>query len=218
MNIRKDTKWEEQLAEDEVFTKDGNTVVLLKGLQRLAEEAGLIESRALLFHVPSTTGGLGLIQCVYETKFDDGTIWVGAADCNQNNTTGDYLNYPTAIAESRAEARSLKKALGIRLISAEEIGFQQAVSAMEVNPAQPISENVAKTISVLCNEKGVDLIAVVEKVVKDEDRASAIYELSQLTAEEGQSALEFLNDKVEKKPSGRAARKQELLEKKNANV
>jgi hypothetical protein len=214
MSSRKDTNWEEHLLEDEIVVKEGKKIVKLVGLQRLAEQAGLIRSSCTLQHIPGKN--LGIVQCIYTTEFEDGFVSVGTGDCNELNTDQEFVCYPTAIAESRAESRSLKKALGIRLLTAEEIGFQN-VDSMETSPNKPIAENVVKAIQVLCEEKNIEQVAVVESVVKDKERAIAIYELSQLTNEEGQRALEFLNGKKSagsKKTTSRSERKQELLDKK----
>jgi hypothetical protein len=205
---RKDTNWEEKLEEGETFTKEGKKIVKLVGLQRLAwNEAGLVKSSCEISHIPGKN--LGIVQCVYTAEFDDGTIWVGTGDCNELNTSSEFIAYPTAIAESRAESRCLKKALGIFLLTAEEIGFRN-IDSLETSPNTPIGEGVVKTIQKLCTDKDVDQVEVLENVVEDRDRAATIFELSQLTNEEGRRALEFLNSKTMSK---RSARKAELKSK-----
>ena len=136
--------------------------------------------------------------------------FVGTADCNSKNVSGKFASYPTAVAESRAEARCLRKALGIRMLSSEEIGFREGAGAIEASPKGKVGSSVVKAIEKLCTERGVDAVQVLEKVV-DGDRASTIFELSELTTAEGQSAMAWLN---EQKPvstkSKRDARKAEL--------
>jgi hypothetical protein len=59
--------------------------------------------------------------CIYEIQFDNGKIFGAAADASTDNISGAYSVYPTAIAESRAEARAYRKALLLKTASAEEI-------------------------------------------------------------------------------------------------
>jgi len=206
---RRETDWEKELAADEIASRkqDGKViqVVLLRGLQRLSEEAGITGSRCQIF-TPSPK----LIQCIYTTSFDDGTEWDGAADCGPANCQEPFINYPTAIAESRAEARSLRKALGIRMLSAEEIAF--ADSNLDASPDKPVESSVVAAIERLCDERGVEKVDVINKVVEDKSRANSIFELKQLTTAEGSAAMSYLNGlPPKKKTSRRTARKQELL-------
>lgn len=208
---RKNTNWESQLNEDEVMSADGKKVVLLKGLQRLADLAGIKTSDCNFSYIP--VGKIGIIQCVYKTSFEDGTSWVGSADVNALNTDDFFIKYPTAVAESRAEARCLRKALGIRLLAAEEIDINSGMHS-DVQPKQKIADSVVRAIQQLCDTKGIEPIEVINAVIENEERANAIFEFSQLNAEEGQRAMAFLNETKAKKSSDREQRKKELLEKK----
>lgn len=208
---RKNTNWESQLNEDEIMSADGKKVVLLKGLQRLADLAGIKTSDCNFSYIP--VGKIGIIQCVYKTSFEDGTSWVGSADVNALNTDDFFIKYPTAVAESRAEARCLRKALGIRLLAAEEIDINSGMHS-DVQPKQKIADSVVRAIQQLCDTKGIEPIEVINAVIENEERANAIFEFYQLNAEEGQRAMAFLNETKAKKSSDREQRKKELLEKK----
>ena len=63
---RTDKNWEDLLEDgDTIQGQDGNPCVTLRALQRLAQEAGIIESGpVLLQHV--STGDFGVFQCIYE--------------------------------------------------------------------------------------------------------------------------------------------------------
>lgn len=206
MSKRRDTNWEDELNEDEIVKdKEVGRLVLLKGLQRLADQAGLLSVDCKLSHVP--IGDFGVFQCIYYASFDDACTFVGAADCNAQNTNDDFMQYPTAVAESRAAARCLKNALGIRMLSKEEVGF----NSLDVSPKGKIDPNVVAGITKLCDTRDVDKVDLIEKIIKDKTRARGIFELSALTAEEGQLAMDYLN---EVKPSVRKERKKELEESK----
>jgi len=207
-NKRTSQVWQDVLGEEDVVTnqESGKPCVLLRALQRLSQQAGIVESGPVtLQHVQQ--GTFGVFQCIYEVKFDDGTIWRGAGDCNRNNTEGKFANYPTAIAESRAEARALKKALGITMLAAEEIDLS---AGAEVKPTQKVSSNIVSAIEKLVERNGLDTIVVIEKVLPD--RVDSINTLSDLTVAEGQSVMAHLNDLPKKKKaapraSSRAAKK-----------
>jgi len=214
MQTRKNINWEEHLKEDEIISTDGRKVVLLKGLQRLAEQAGLKTSDCQFSYIP--VGKIGIVQCIYKTTFEDGTSWVGSADVNAGNTDDFFIKYPTAVAESRAEARCLRKALGIRMLAAEEIDINSGMHS-DVQPKQKIADSVVRAIQQLCETKEVEPIEVINEVVEDSVRANSIFEFSQLNAEEGQRAMAFLNEVKSKKSSDRETRKAELLKKKERN-
>ncbi len=58
---------------------------------------------------------------VVNVTFEDGKTYSGAADSAPDNTDDVFRRYPTAIAETRAEGRALRKALKLRkVVSAEE--------------------------------------------------------------------------------------------------
>lgn len=66
----------------------------------------------------------GAASCIYELVVDSfiGILSIGAsADATQENISGIYNIYPTAIAESRAEARAYRKLLMLSTVSAEEV-------------------------------------------------------------------------------------------------
>lgn len=188
------TDWEKELQEDEVLTvsKDGNSrkTVLLRGLQRLAREAGIISSKCQLSTVAGGTAPI--FQCVYEATFNDGSHWVGTADSNSQNTNAEFFKYPTAVSESRAEARCLRKALGIhKMLSSEELDLTPS-NVINTSPKGQIAENVIKTIEALSESRGIEISDALEACL-EKSRAKTIYELSQLTVEEGQKLVEYLN-------------------------
>lgn len=206
-STRRDTDWQAELAPEELGEENGKPVVYLRGLQRLAEEAGLVWSDCDII-----TPSPNLVQCIYRVRFDDDFQCVGTGDCSAKNTDAPFVNYPTSVAESRAEARALKKALGIRMLAAEEVGM--GGGNMDAKPNKPVEESIVVAIDRLCEERGVDKIEVINHAVSDKARASKIFELKQLTVVEGQKAMSFLNSKPPVKKSARTKRKEELLKEK----
>jgi hypothetical protein len=203
---RRGTNWDALLEKEERGRIKGKDVVYLRGLRRLAEKAGILSSTCVIM-----TPDPKLVQAVYHATFDDGTTWVGTGDCSPKNSEEPYVNFPTSIAESRAEARCLKKALGISTLAAEEIGFE----SLEASPSKSVDQSIIKAIESLCASKSIDAIEAIEAVVTDKDRAIKISELNQLTAAEGQAAMAWLNEQSARKPkptaaSTRADRKKEL--------
>lgn len=218
------TNWEEQLLAGEIGTrKEENRemkVVYLRGLQRLAQHAGLVSSKCELnFISKDQTGSVGIMQAVYITEFSDGSRWVGTADCNSANTGGKFMSYPTAVAESRAEARCLRKALNIGLISSEEIGFVEggAIEQIAASSGKQIDSQVVKAIESLCDSRGIAVAEVLESTLT-KNRNGTVFELGELTVEEGQKAMAWLNEQkpAKAKPvklsaaEEREARKKEL--------
>jgi hypothetical protein len=113
---RAHTNWEQELNDDEIIeNSDGRRIVLLRGLQRLSRLAGIIQSYPKSLSHVAGPDGKGVIQCIYMTAWDDNTIFGATADANRLNLNPDFVGYPTTIAESRAEGRALRKALGITL-------------------------------------------------------------------------------------------------------
>jgi len=211
-----DTDWDAELQEGDTATrKEGGSemqVVFLAGLQRLARTAGIVRQSCII-QTPSDSMVQAIFSCTFRIDDDETVTFTGTADCNAKNTDGKFLSYPTAVAESRAEARCLRKALGIRMLSSEEVGLREGFSSLEASPGGKAASQLVSAIEKLCETKGVDAVTVIEQVVGDKDRASSIFELSELTTAEAQAAMSWLN---EQKPSSasskskRDARKAEL--------
>jgi hypothetical protein len=219
-----DTDWESQLEPHEKATrKEGDNeipVVLLKGLQRLARRAGIVHQ-----NVEIKTPSDSMVQAIYTASFmidpaskgtgDNLAIFVGAADCNTKNTKGVFATYPTAVAESRAEARCLRKALGISTLSSEEIGFRENIGSLEASPTGKADKQLVVAIEKLCESRGFDVARVLEEVITDKARAASIFELTELTVTEAQAAMSWLNEQKPSKAAvstkdARDARKAEL--------
>jgi hypothetical protein len=138
---------------------------------------------------------------VYTAEFNDGTTWEGSADCSQKNTEGKFLNYPTAVAESRAAARCLKDALGIPMLSAEEVGFDGSSGP---RPTGKIDQQVVRTLEVILGRKNLSAATLFQNVLT-KTRLEEVVELKDLTTAEGQEAMKWAN-KTKAAPKASAAR------------
>lgn len=67
----------------------------------------------------------------FQGKFGNIVRWGGLADVNANNTDPKFLAYAVATAETRAEARALRKALGIKILAAEEVSSIDTAATVE---------------------------------------------------------------------------------------
>lgn len=187
---RAQTNWEDQLREDEVGeSEEGKRVVYLVGLQRLAREAGIVESYPLKLDMTEAKDGSLITYCIYQTVFSDGSKWGGAADVNHKNVKAPFSDYPVAVAESRAEARSLKKALGIKMLAAEEIIGGVKISG---SSKKKIDKNVVRAIQASLEEVGVAPLVVLKKVLTS-SRFKEVADLDELTAAEGVEVLSALD-------------------------
>ena len=184
--------WQSQLTEDEVGTQDGTTFVFIKGLRRLAKIKGIKTENhelgtALVMRRPDTGAEYPFVQCKYAVEFEDGTIFSDVADAHTYNVQGMFSAYPTAMAATRAEARALRKALGINLVAKEELGADKDSVALSRNESTSAQERVIKNL--MKTRKIKDASEVIGKICGREN----IYALKELTFVEAQQAIQMLN-------------------------
>ncbi len=67
----------------------------------------------------------------FQGRYGNLIRWGGCADVNANNTDAKFLPYALATAETRAEARALRKALGIKMLAAEEVSSIDTAATVE---------------------------------------------------------------------------------------
>lgn len=143
------------LALDEL--QDGKPTV--DGLRRLVELLiGDIEaSTTTIKQSPSPENGWTATAVHHITVLIAGSnthkCYSGAADSNPDNTDHPYNKYPTAIAETRAEARALRKLLRLRTASAEEVSVVAGSTGntAPVAKVEGISDTQLNVIDMLSN-------------------------------------------------------------------
>lgn len=95
---------------------------LSAGLRRVAELllGRIVSSGPIQVFPPQDSNSPGRATVVWKITFEDGTSFSDVADCWEGNTDDTYLPFNVATAATRAEGRSLRKALRLRVIAAEE--------------------------------------------------------------------------------------------------
>lgn len=198
-----ETDWEKEILPEEILTLQNKPTIPLAALQRLGRMANTIDQ-----HVELMTPSPNLVQAIFTTTFkvgNDLVTFVGSADCGPKNADEPFVHYPTAVAESRAEARCLRRALGIKMLSTEEIGFQGGSNALEVTPASKIASSVVVAIEKLCETHGISQASALEDALENKERAAMISELNELTMAEGQAVMSWLNaQKPKSKPRSKS--------------
>lgn len=195
---RSGTDWKAEFRPEEMVDKgDAGRCVRLRGLQRCANLCGLVESYPEINYI-ERSGKPGIMQCVYHVRFNDGTHFAGAADVNQDNIDAKFAAYPTSVAESRAEARALRKALNITdMLAAEEVGSADpggSTGQPDTNMNGKIEAQQVAAINLLVEQLKASMVNVFKEVLTPQ-RANSVFALDELTAAEGVSILRYLNDK-----------------------
>lgn len=188
----KTVDWQSQLNDDEVG-RDGDTeFVFLKGLRRLAKIKGIkwedhCISPTVVLHRPDNGAEYPFVQVKYVVEFEDGTRFSDVADAHTYNVQGVFSAYPTAMAATRAEARALRKALGINLVAKEELGADKESIAAQRNEITSAQERVIKNLMKTKDVKNAS--EVIGKVCGREN----IFAIKDLTFAEAQQAIQLLN-------------------------
>lgn len=219
--------WMSQLEESETFNGERGPGPRLHGLQRLAKpfiQAEHCEVSHLII-VPrqiikelkthnsngdlmSTTEELGqhnfpMASVTYSVTDIYGRTFSAAADAYYSNCN-DLGHFPTAVAASRAEARALRKLLGIKQHSAEELAEgKEAQEELAPDDDQPIKGTQIKLINKIME----DLTDYSLKELFDNITAREIASVEELTTGEAKQALRLLHNKKKKNKKKAKAKK-----------
>ena len=101
----------------------GDAMPKVAGLRRVARKVlGPISFSGPTQVFPSTAvDHPGRATVVFKIEFQDGTEFTEVGESYIDNTNNAVAMYPAAVASTRAEARALRKALGINRVSYDEI-------------------------------------------------------------------------------------------------
>jgi hypothetical protein len=112
---------------------------------------------------PTSTDQTATVRCsISFIKYGQGTkirSISDAVDVNQDNTPWPYCKSSVATASTKAEARALRKGLGlVRIYAAEEI--QEGMNSDEITAAsadgnKPISDSAKIAINTMCNRLSI---------------------------------------------------------------
>jgi len=198
VKTRLGTDWKAEFRPEELVEKgDAGRCVRLRGLQRCANLCGLVKSFPVMTYIEGRNGSPGIMQCVYHVIFNDGTHFAGAGDVNERNIDPKFAAYPTSVAESRAEARALRKALNITdMLAAEEVGSSEGGSTgqPETNVNGKIEPQQVAAINAIIDQLKLPIANVLNEVLPSA-RAKSVFSLDELTVAEAVSILRNLNEK-----------------------
>jgi hypothetical protein len=84
-------------------------------------------------------------------------------DVNSENTSSPYLECPTATAATKAEARCLRKAMGlIKVLSRDEKMSEPAVLGENKDDNGQASDAIKKGVTIQCKRLGLDITKLLE--------------------------------------------------------
>lgn len=180
------------LKEDEKWSENGKEYPYLRGLKRLAHtnRGGVRAVRSTVVKVPSvgTTHDKEKPDCIAAVTisytFKDGTEFQGSADASYKAHSAPFNLHLVAIAESKAEARAIRRAFNISQVSKEEVGS----NTEEDRSKEPIQDTQIAGIKSIAKRKKLSQKAVLA-LVKRED----LERIEQLNFGEAVRALKAVN-------------------------
>lgn len=178
--------------EDEIVETDKGKFPKVSGLRRLAElligritESGVEKYSTHLF---DSATSLGRADCIYRVVFGNFITFKGLASAGPTNSGGFNL-YPEALAETRAEARALRKALKLKVCGAEELEeVTDTAVAIDGVEKTTITDTQKSFIEVIAGKLGID----VNKFLKVKD-------VNKISYSDAVSYVKKLNDYQQKK-------------------
>ena len=181
--LRPDEKWEEKDRE----------YPYLKGLKRIAfnHRGGVLNVRSQIVKVPSvnidskgaTPDCIAAVTITYE--FVDGSSFDGSADASYKAHKPPFSLHLVAIAESKAEARAIRRAFNISQVAKEEIGSSHQE---EDRSDEPISDIQIKGIEKIARRKELKPSDVLKLI-----NCEGLENITKLTHAEGIAALKAVN-------------------------
>ena len=217
--------WMSKLNEDEIFNSEKGPAPRLHGLRRLAKPFILKEDSRVnaLIVVPrehvrklETSNGEGdvmsqsdqvgthhfpMASVTFNITLRDGRTFSDSADAFYSNCEALAL-FPTAVASARAEARCLRKVLGIREHAAEEIVDKDPGEELAPDDNSPIKPEQTKLIEKILKQVEMSLKDLLEEITTRE-----VFSAEELTTGEARKALRLLNDYKKKKNKKKASKK-----------
>lgn len=177
---------------------------LLPGLRRVAEKL----LGKIVYSMPEEVNTriddrnpTGYTTCTYKIVFENGfgqLMFGSAASSHRGNTDDDYAVYPEAIAETRAEARTLRKALNLKVVSKDELtskNIREVISNLENKEAERngtwSGDDLISTPQKLMIEKMSERLNIdVTKLLEKENLNT---NLSEIKKEVATKVIELLN-------------------------
>lgn len=127
------------------------------------------EKRATVVH--------SLSYCMNDSSLDDSlkirTV-NGAADVYWGNCDKVFRNHPVAVAETRAEGRSLRRALRLRKVLAAEEVVESTEDDIGADNVTKITNNQINFIDVIAKRLDIDVLAIIKNLGINQDNVKNI--------------------------------------------
>jgi hypothetical protein len=168
----------------------------VNGLRRVASLllGPIISSKIVHFSPATTVDSQGRASCVYEIaiRWDgdphDVRVFQAAAGSYAGNTDREYVKYPEAMSDTRAEARCLRKALRINGPAYEEVCKTPAAEdVVMTSNSNTLSGTQLILIKSRCKEYNLNPEKVITHVTGEQ------YTVDKLPRESAKLVCEFLN-------------------------
>lgn len=193
----------DELSSDDKYENDsGRVYPYLRGLKKLAYEhrGGVKKIRSIPVKVPSvnTSGGTKevpdcIAACTISYEFCDGTVFEGSADASYKAHKAPFNKHLLATAESKAEARAIRRAFNISQVAKEEMG---GVDEDDVNTDdEKIKDSQIKGIRTVAKRKRLSQKEVCKMAGKP-----GLDDIKELNQGEAKKALRLLNKYKPKEP------------------
>lgn len=180
---------------------------LCAGLRRVAELllGEIVSSRPVQVFPPTSGDSLGRATVIWEIVFSNGATFADVADCWEGNTDDAFCVFNTATAATRAEGRSLRKALRLRTVAAEEMTSKNTASiARSISQTTKVategeyedSDRMSDAQVNFIDSKSKQLDVNVEKMFKEVFKVSTKRKITKLQASQAiQKLNEYQQDK-----------------------
>ena len=176
-----DAEWSEylldQLADHELI----NGAPTVDGLRRITEKcfSEIVESRSSIVETPRSDNGLRCTICHTLTIIKHRTMRTvridGCVDVLHTKTPHPFKDHLVATADTRAEGKALRRALKIRVITAEEL---QSENEEEVLTSEEgINDQQILAINQLCKRLDVSVEAIVTSKCSNAEKINDINNL-----------------------------------------
>ena len=149
---------------DEFF----NNNPTVDGLRRVAERlvGPIMQSNTQVTSAPSMTNPYATVIVEIAFSTEDGLKrFSGAADASDNNVNPPYNKFLTAMAETRAEGRALRRALKLKVVAAEELADmpEPQIVAPIADKTDLITANQINFLDLICRRININVQKLVNK-------------------------------------------------------